>query len=280
MRIRSIKPEFWTDQRFSRMPVLPRLVFLCLISMADDEGRIEADPETVMHFGFPREDSRALASALDILTNTGRIVMYESNGQKYIALPTWNRHQKIDHASKSKLPEPPIASLANPRESSRILAPDQGSGIRDQGMDQGGVPPDPPVASKPKRVKQPENIPPTLEEVSAYCAYRKAKGKPPTDPEAFIAYYEKTGWKVKGQQVVSWKACVVTFEKNAGKFGPPKDESWDDIADRVSASERKRCEAEDADKAKRWAAAEIEEARLIALENAKKQDPPADVNPA
>jgi len=63
MRIRTIKPEFWTDQRMSRMAAIERLVFLCLISMADDEGRVEADYEAVWHFGFPREDSRTLANS-------------------------------------------------------------------------------------------------------------------------------------------------------------------------------------------------------------------------
>ncbi|MBK9406591.1 MAG: hypothetical protein IPN47_00820 [Gemmatimonadetes bacterium] len=39
-RIRTIKPEFFSDEKLAPLPVLTRFVFLGLISMADDCGRV------------------------------------------------------------------------------------------------------------------------------------------------------------------------------------------------------------------------------------------------
>ena len=148
-RIRSIKPEFWQDTKLSRLPIFERLLYICLWSMADDEGRIEGDAETVWHFGFPREKVETVSRGLAKLREASIALPYLSaRGIGHLFLPNFTRHQRIDHASKSKLPPPPedidskrVASsdeaLANPREDSsrtrRALALDQGAGIMDQG---------------------------------------------------------------------------------------------------------------------------------------------------
>jgi len=62
----------------------------------------------------------------------GMFIRYVADGSTYGHLPKFRSHQKIDHPTGSKLPaftEP----LANPREASRILAPDQGSGVDQDG---------------------------------------------------------------------------------------------------------------------------------------------------
>lgn len=58
-------------------------------------------------------------------------------------------------------------------------------------------------------------VPPTIEEVEAYCQERRAQGKPNTvDAEAFIAHYAKQGWvQSNGRKLTDWKQAVVTFEK-------------------------------------------------------------------
>lgn len=140
-RIRSIKPEFWQDQKLSRLPALTRLVYVCLWSMADDEGRIEADAETVWHFGFPREDRGEVAKALRVLAESSRIVLYRgANGSECIAIPRWGVHQKIDKPSRSKIEAPPAFSgdSSNPprtlaEDSTTDLDQGSGSGIKDQG---------------------------------------------------------------------------------------------------------------------------------------------------
>lgn len=67
----------------------------------------------------------------------------------------------------------------------------------------------------PKKAKF---VPPTLDEVTAYC---KEKGYT-FDPEMFFAHYEANGWVQgrDGKSIKSWRACCVTWQKreNNGEF--------------------------------------------------------------
>ena len=54
-------------------------------------------------------------------------------------------------------------------------------------------------------------IPPTLEEVAAYCFERQNT----VDPEHFIDYYTTNGWKVGKNKMKDWKASVRTWERNS-----------------------------------------------------------------
>lgn len=66
--------------------------------------------------------------------------------------------------------------------------------------------------------------PPTLKEVSDFCRERGNT----VDPEKWMAHYTANGWKVGRNPMKSWKAAIVTWEKNI--YGPgsqprPKDEN-------------------------------------------------------
>lgn len=55
-------------------------------------------------------------------------------------------------------------------------------------------------------------IPPTVDEVKAYCDER---GSYLIDPERFITYYETRGWMLtNNRKMVDWKAAVRLWEKN------------------------------------------------------------------
>lgn len=51
---------------------------------------------------------------------------------------------------------------------------------------------------------------PTVEEVRQYCSERGND----IDAEAFWCFYESKGWKVGSAPMKSWKACIVTWEKD------------------------------------------------------------------
>lgn len=54
-------------------------------------------------------------------------------------------------------------------------------------------------------------VPPTIDEVKAYCEERRNS----VDPQKFLDYYEMTGWKTKGGAAIKdWQACVRTWERN------------------------------------------------------------------
>lgn len=52
-------------------------------------------------------------------------------------------------------------------------------------------------------------IPPTVEEVRAYCQQRKNR----VDPERFVAFYKSKGWMIGKSKMKDWKSAVITWEK-------------------------------------------------------------------
>lgn len=73
-------------------------------------------------------------------------------------------------------------------------------------------------------------IPPTLEEVKAYCTERKNK----IDPRAFIDFYESKGWYIGYNKMKDWKAAVRTWEsrhQNTSKPGKDRGKEADKFND-------------------------------------------------
>lgn len=128
-RIRSIKPEFPLSETTGNLSRDARLLFIQLWTIVDDEGRSRAASRMLASLLYPYDDdARDLMDGwLSELERNQCIRLYEVEGSTYLEIVNWLKHQKIDHASKSRLPAP--------REDSRILAPDLGPRIRDQ--DQG-----------------------------------------------------------------------------------------------------------------------------------------------
>ena len=132
-RIRTIKPEFPQSESMGRVSRDARLTFLELWTLADDEGRLRGNSRMLASLLFPYDDDAPglIDKWLGELEREGCVIRYQIEKDSYIQICNWLIHQKIDHPSKSKIPE-----FAKPREKSRTLA--VGSRIKDQGKDQGG----------------------------------------------------------------------------------------------------------------------------------------------
>lgn len=130
-RIRSIKPEFPQSESMGKISRDARLLFIMLWTIVDDEGRTRAASRMLASLLFPFDDDapELIEEWLNELEDTGAIVRYVVDGSTYLYLPNWLKHQKIDKATKSRLPEF-REELARPR---RNLATDLGSRIMDLG---------------------------------------------------------------------------------------------------------------------------------------------------
>lgn len=65
-------------------------------------------------------------------------------------------------------------------------------------------------------------VPPTLEEIEAYCKERNNK----VDPQQFFDYYSTGEWKdAKGNPVKNWKQKIITWEKE-NKEGRPRQKGY------------------------------------------------------
>ena len=70
-------------------------------------------------------------------------------------------------------------------------------------------------------------VPPTVDEVAAYCA---ENGYGTINPEAFVDYYEANGWKVGTQAMKDWRATVRNWarrDKERGGGYARREESGD-----------------------------------------------------
>jgi len=108
-RIRSLKPETWADEKIGRLSRDARLLFIGLITMADDDGRFRALPSAILGHVFPYDDdaARRLDKWMGELEAQRLVVRYEADGFTYGSLNGWARHQRINRASISELPAPP-----------------------------------------------------------------------------------------------------------------------------------------------------------------------------
>jgi len=120
-RIRTIKPEFWADEKLGPLEPITRLVFLGLISQADDAGRLVDSVRQIDGLLFPYTND-SCAESLEVLARLSRISRYRSeSGQQLIQIENWSQHQRVDNPSKYVLPGPTAEGVAIGRdtESSR-----------------------------------------------------------------------------------------------------------------------------------------------------------------
>lgn len=112
-RIRTVKPDFFTDRRLARdLERDRRLFYLGLWTEADDAGRFKADPRRLLGAIFPYDDDLTPAfieESLRILVETKRCVLYEVEGEPYGQLTKFAKHQRINRPTPSKIPSPPTA---------------------------------------------------------------------------------------------------------------------------------------------------------------------------
>jgi hypothetical protein len=113
-RIRTIKPDFWTDEKVVVLSPLARLLFIGLWNFVDDDGRAPYSPARLKMQILPA-DPADISELLGELRREGLIWVYEVDGKQYFHVTNFDRHQKIDHRSKSRHPPPPT-----PPESHRI----------------------------------------------------------------------------------------------------------------------------------------------------------------
>lgn len=119
-RIRSLKPDCWQDTAVGRISREARLLFIGLITQADDEGRLNAEPRLLRSQIFPLDEdlqTTEVEAWLGELEDEGLIVAYSAKRDTYIYLSGFTENQRISHPKVSKLPPPPPRSTGPPESS-------------------------------------------------------------------------------------------------------------------------------------------------------------------
>ena len=131
-RIRSIKPDYWTDEKVVELSPFARLLFIGLWNFADDDGRMVFSPKRIKMQIFPADDLDALElirelhkeKLVEIYTESRRIPPNPPEDSEgycggeeavYMQVVNFDKHQKVDKRSPSKYPPPPDAPAESPR---------------------------------------------------------------------------------------------------------------------------------------------------------------------
>lgn len=139
MRIRQIKPAFWSDSKLAELPEGTRLFYVGLWMLADDAGWLAWDPAEAAHelYGYETraKRERRVVEMFATLAARGRVVLHPCGhaflpnlvehqrlaGMTKRVESTWKDHQRCTPAkAKDEPPADPPHIPAGPRDSPRI----------------------------------------------------------------------------------------------------------------------------------------------------------------
>ncbi len=130
-RIRSIKPEILDDAVTAGLSDSAFRLFIAIIVLADDYGRLRAEPGWLRGQVFWNRDINPanFSKALDELVPL--VTFYTVDGQRYAEIRNWGKHQRVDKPGKPKVPPNPGHSRESRETPARVsggcresLAPD------------------------------------------------------------------------------------------------------------------------------------------------------------
>lgn len=108
-RTRMLKPDLRTSEKVASWPVEVRYFWVLLWGYLDDYGKGRDNPLLVKADCFPL-DPEFTPDLIDewlwLLADSEVIVRYEVSGVRYLAAVNWSEHQKPQHPTASKCPDP------------------------------------------------------------------------------------------------------------------------------------------------------------------------------
>lgn len=107
-RKRMLSPDIWTDEGFIECSPMARLLFIGLISHADDEGRGCAGTLALKSKIFPADKLKDvdMRRFLDEVIHKLRVRFYAVEGRDYYQLDRWTQHQYVQSKRPSTIPCP------------------------------------------------------------------------------------------------------------------------------------------------------------------------------
>lgn len=106
-RIRSIKPELATSRKLAGIPIEARYTLVLLVTQADDEGFVYAEPRQLLGHLYPHDDTvtaDALEAWILALVRTKSIALrWTVDGARVVQILGWLEHQVVKNPGKPKI---------------------------------------------------------------------------------------------------------------------------------------------------------------------------------
>jgi hypothetical protein len=161
MRIRTIKPEFWTSEKMAQLPDFTKLLAIGLLNHADDHGYFWANPMLIRGAIFPfDEDSSKVRRSLAQLQINGYISLAKTpDGRDFGQVVNFSKHQRVDRPRDSLIApmlanSRPLAAFDEASTNDRRMI-DEASSLEGKGREGKGK--DIPPADKPQKAADPRH---------------------------------------------------------------------------------------------------------------------------
>lgn len=204
---------------FLEMPMSARLLYYDLSMRADDDGFNNSPIKVMRSIGATRDDLNILIARKFIIPfDNGVVVIKHWRIHNYIRKDTYNETPYKEQKAMLEFDENNAYRKIDGDEMPLIDAP---STIRGRSVDdpwtQDRLGKDSIVKDSKKKDSPKRFVPPSFDEVQAYCTER-GNG---IDAQAFIDFYASKGWMVGKTKMTDWKAAVRTWESRNRKQAKP-----------------------------------------------------------
>lgn len=102
-RIRTIKPDFWTDEKLTDCSLSARLLFIGTWNFADDSGNLDRSHKQIKARVFPLDNIECEPLILELIAQ-GLLIEYSVEGKLYLHIKGFEKHQLINRPSKPTCP--------------------------------------------------------------------------------------------------------------------------------------------------------------------------------
>lgn len=107
-RGRIVDTRIWSNENFAALPCWAQLLQIGIVTNADDQGRMKANPAYLRSVVFPYGEMslKDIAEWLDAIEANDTITRYEVDGKEYLQLLKWWEYQSLSFAMPSDCPAP------------------------------------------------------------------------------------------------------------------------------------------------------------------------------
>jgi len=107
-RIRTVKPEFWSDSKTGTLSDRATKIFIGLLNFSDDWGVHEYDllslKAKIYPYGKQSPEMLIGKSLCSELIPKGLVRIISHDGKKFLLIPQFKKHQRIDRPGRPVLP--------------------------------------------------------------------------------------------------------------------------------------------------------------------------------